>query len=226
MAGIANPPTEPALSIEVRGHQWWWEFAYLNDDPSKTFVTANEIHIPVGKPVRFALKGEDVIHTFWVPSLGGKIQLIPGQTNLTWLEADKPGVYRGQCSQYCGQQHAHMVLTVFADPSDAFEAWREAQLRAASQPNSRRHAPRRAALHRALRGLPHRARHACQRPCRARSDPPHVAHDHRRRRAAQQSRLSCPAGSPIRKASSPVRSCPIRNYPGLISQASDRFSLR
>ena len=115
MAGIANAPTEPALSIEVRGHQWWWEFAYLNDDPSKTFVTANEIHIPVGKPVRFALKGEDVIHTFWVPSLGGKIQLIPGQTNLTWLEADKPGVYRGQCSQYCGQQHAHMVLTVFAD---------------------------------------------------------------------------------------------------------------
>ena len=136
MAGIANPPTEPALSIEVRGHQWWWEFAYLNDDPSKTFVTANEIHIPVGKPVRFALKGEDVIHTFWVPSLGGKIQLIPGQTNLTWLEADRPGVYRGQCSQYCGQQHAHMILAVFADPPAAFEAWREAQLRAAPQPAS------------------------------------------------------------------------------------------
>ena len=86
--------------------------------------------------MRFALKGEDVIHTFWVPSLGGKIQLIPGQTNLTWLEADRPGVYRGQCSQYCGQQHAHMVLTVFADPPKAFEAWREAQLRAASQPGS------------------------------------------------------------------------------------------
>ena len=66
--------------------------------------------------MRFALKGEDVIHTFWVPSLGGKIQLIPGQTNVTWLEADKPGVYRGQCSQYCGQQHAHMVFSVFADP--------------------------------------------------------------------------------------------------------------
>ncbi len=136
MARIANPPSKPALSIEVRGHQWWWEFAYLNDDPSKTFVTANEIHIPVGKPVRFALKGEDVIHTFWVPSLGGKIQLIPGQTNVTWLEADRPGVYRGQCSQYCGQQHAHMVLTVFADPPEAFEAWREGQLRAASQPSS------------------------------------------------------------------------------------------
>lgn len=136
MARIANPPSEPALSIEVRGHQWWWEFVYLNDDPSKTFVTANEIHIPVGKPVRFALEGEDVIHTFWVPSLGGKIQLIPGQTNLTWLEADRPGVYRGQCSQYCGQQHAHMILTVFADPPDSFEAWRAAQLRAASEPTS------------------------------------------------------------------------------------------
>jgi cytochrome c oxidase subunit 2 len=136
MARIAYPPSEPALSIEVRGHQWWWEFAYLNDDPSKTFVTANEIHIPVGKPVRFALKGEDVIHTFWVPSLGGKIQLIPGQTNVTWLEADKPGVYRGQCSQYCGQQHAHMVFSVVADPPSDFEAWRDGQLRAASQPSS------------------------------------------------------------------------------------------
>ena len=136
MARIADPPSEPALSIEVRGHQWWWEFAYLNDDPSKTFVTANEIHIPVGKPVRFALKGEDVIHSFWVPSLGGKIQLIPGQTNVTWLEADKPGVYRGQCSQYCGQQHAHMVFSVVADPPADFEAWRDGQLRAASQPSS------------------------------------------------------------------------------------------
>ena len=136
MAEIANPPSKPVLSIEVRGHQWWWEFVYQNDDPSKIFVTPNEIHIPVGKPVRFALHGEDVIHTFWVPSLGGKIQLIPGQTNVTWLQADRPGVYRGQCSQYCGEQHAHMILVVFADPPHAFEAWREAQLRAASQPNS------------------------------------------------------------------------------------------
>jgi cytochrome c oxidase subunit 2 len=136
MAGIANPPNKPALSIDVRGHQWWWEFVYQNDDPSKIFTTANEIHIPVGKPVRFTLNGEDVIHTFWVPSLGGKIQLIPGQTNVTWLEADRPGVYRGQCSQYCGQQHAHMILSIFADAPDAFEAWRADQLRAASQPAS------------------------------------------------------------------------------------------
>jgi cytochrome c oxidase subunit 2 len=136
MAKIANPPSKPALSIDVRGHQWWWEFAYQSDDPSKIFVTANEIHIPVGKPVRFTLNGEDVIHTFWVPSLGGKIQLIPGQTNVTWLEADRPGVYRGQCSQYCGQQHAHMIFSVFADAPNAFEAWRADQLRAASQPAS------------------------------------------------------------------------------------------
>ena len=136
MARIANPPDKPALSIDVRGHQWWWEFVYQNDDPSKIFTTANEIHIPVGKPVRFTLNGEDVIHTFWVPSLGGKIQLIPGQTNVTWLEADRPGVYRGQCSQYCGQQHAHMIVSVFADAPDAFEAWRADQLRAASKPAS------------------------------------------------------------------------------------------
>ena len=134
MAEIANPPGKPALSINVRGHQWWWEFVYQSDDPSQIFVTANEIHIPVGKPVRFTLNGEDVIHTFWVPSLGGKIQLIPGQTNVTWLQADRPGVYRGQCSQYCGEQHAHMIFSVFADPPDAFEAWRKNQLRAAPQP--------------------------------------------------------------------------------------------
>ena len=134
MAEIANPPGKPALSINVRGHQWWWEFVYQSDDPSQIFVTANEIHIPVGKPVRFTLNGEDVIHTFWVPSLGGKIQLIPGQTNVTWLQADRPGVYRGQCSQYCGQQHAHMIFSVFADPPEAFEAWRKDQLRAAPQP--------------------------------------------------------------------------------------------
>ena len=134
MARIANPPTKPALSIDVRGHQWWWEFVYQNDDPSKIFTTANEIHIPVGMPVRFTLNGEDVIHTFWVPSLGGKIQIIPGQTNVTWLQADKPGVYRGQCSQFCGQQHAHMIFSVFADTPDAFEAWRADQLRAAARP--------------------------------------------------------------------------------------------
>lgn len=131
MARIANPPSEPNFAIEVRGHQWWWEFVYLNRDVSQIFETANEIHIPVGKPVRFDLKGVDVIHTFWIPSLAGKTQIIPGQTNVTWLEADRPGVYRGQCSQFCGEQHAHMILTVFADPPDVYERWRQSQLSAA-----------------------------------------------------------------------------------------------
>ena len=97
-------------------------------------MTANEIRISVGKPVRFTRNGKDVVHTFWLRSFGGKIQLIPGQTNVTWLQADRPGVYRGQCSQYCGQQHAHMIFSVFADPPEAFEAWRKDQLRAAPQP--------------------------------------------------------------------------------------------
>ncbi|MBV9078321.1 MAG: cytochrome c oxidase subunit II [Methylobacteriaceae bacterium] len=136
MAKVANPPSEPALDIEVRGHQWWWEFVYLNKDPSQIFITANEIHVPVGKPVRFALKTADVIHSFWVPRLAGKTDTIPGQTNVAWFEADHPGVYRGQCAQYCGMQHAHMILAVYADRPDEFESWRKAQLQAAPEPSS------------------------------------------------------------------------------------------
>lgn len=137
LARIALPPADPALTIEVRGHQWWWDFRYVdNKDPSQSFTTANEMHIPVGKPVRIVLLSEDVIHEFWVPNLAGKTQLIPGQTNISWLEADKPGVYRGECTQFCGKQHAHMILAVFADPPDAFEAWRKDQLADAPQPSS------------------------------------------------------------------------------------------
>jgi cytochrome c oxidase subunit 2 len=134
MARIANPPSVPALTIEVDGHQWWWEAVYQNTDPSQVFTTANEIHVPVGKPVRIELKSADVIHTFWVPSLAGKTQMIPGQTNVTWLEASRPGVYRGQCSQYCGMQHANMIFYVHADPPDSFELWRKNQLRATAEP--------------------------------------------------------------------------------------------
>ena len=96
LASIAYPPGDPALTIQVRAHQWWWEFHYLNKDPSQAFVTANEIHIPVGKPVRIVLQSADVIHEFWAPNLAGNTQTIPGQTNVSWLEADKPGVYRGE----------------------------------------------------------------------------------------------------------------------------------
>jgi cytochrome c oxidase subunit 2 len=135
MAGISSPPAPAALTIAVTGHQWWWEFTYTDPDhPSAQFVTANEIHIPVGVPVAFALKSADVIHSFWIPALGGKIDLIPGRTNTMWLEAEKPGVYRGQCAEYCGLEHAQMALRVIADTPDDYEAWRENQLAEAVAP--------------------------------------------------------------------------------------------
>jgi cytochrome c oxidase subunit II len=134
LAEIRQPAAEPAVTIEVTAHQWWWEVRYASEDPSQVFETANEIHVPVGEPVRFRLTSEDVIHSFWVPALGGKTDLIPGQTNATWLEADTPGVYRGQCAEYCGLQHAHMALRVFAEPPGEFEAWRQEQLEPADAP--------------------------------------------------------------------------------------------
>jgi cytochrome c oxidase subunit 2 len=132
LADVSAPPSKPKITIEIIGHQWWWEVKYLNSEPSQIFSTANEIHIPVGEPVTIKLRTDDVIHSFWVPALSGKTDLIPGQTNTTWLLADKAGTYRGQCTEYCGLQHAHMGLEVIASPPDKFEAWRENQLRAAS----------------------------------------------------------------------------------------------
>ena len=85
--------------------------------------TADDFHIPVGKPIRFNLIGGDVIHSFWVPALSGKMDTIPGQTNTMWLEADRPGTYRGQCTEYCGKQHAHMGFTITAEPEADYEAW-------------------------------------------------------------------------------------------------------
>ncbi len=130
LAEVAGPPGKPPFTIGVVGHQWWWEFRYRdgNGDVSRTFTTANEIHIPVNQPVRIELSTVDVIHSFWVPALSGKMDTIPGQQNLTWIQADHPGVYRGQCTEYCGQQHAHMGLLVVADPPDQFRAWWDRQL--------------------------------------------------------------------------------------------------
>jgi len=99
---IAKPPYAPALTLTVTGYDWWWKVEYEDDDPTYSFVTANEIHIPVGVPVLVKLKSADVIHAFWVPMLAGKTQMIPGLTNQQWIEADAEGVYRGQCTQYCG----------------------------------------------------------------------------------------------------------------------------
>lgn len=121
---VAAPPHAPSLTLTVTAYDWWWKVEYSNTDGGPAFVTANEIHIPVGEPVKIVLKSADVIHAFWVPQLAGKTQTIPGQINEQWIQADAPGVYRGQCSQFCGAQHAHMAFEVVAQERAAFDAWR------------------------------------------------------------------------------------------------------
>jgi cytochrome c oxidase subunit II len=125
---VASPAQPPSLTVTVTAYDWWWKVAYDDaTDPALNFVTANEIHIPVGEPVKVALRSADVVHAFWVPQLAGKTQTIPGQTNEQWIEADHAGVYRGQCSQFCGAQHAHMAFEVVAQSPADFAAWRAAQ---------------------------------------------------------------------------------------------------
>ena len=108
-----------ALRIEVTGYRWWWDVRY----PDADVVTANEIHIPVGQPVEIGLESADVIHSFWVPELAGKVDQIPGQRNVIRLRADEPGTYRGFCAEFCGLQHAKMQFLVIADPPDEFDRW-------------------------------------------------------------------------------------------------------
>lgn len=126
-------PDEPF--IEVTGHQWWWQVRYPGDGPHEAFTTANEVHVPVGTPVRIAVTTADVIHSFWVPNLHGKIDLVPGRTNVIRITAEEPGTYRGQCAQFCGAQHARMGLFVVAHPPDAYEAWLERQRQPARAPD-------------------------------------------------------------------------------------------
>jgi cytochrome c oxidase subunit II len=123
-----------ALKIKVTGHQWWWEFEYDHLIPSQRVRTANEIHIPTGRPVMLEMTSRDVIHSFWVPNLHGKTDLMTGHQTVTWLQADRPGTYRGQCAEYCGHQHAHMALLVVAEPPEQFNAWLENERRPAPPP--------------------------------------------------------------------------------------------
>ena len=112
-------PEPNAMSIAVIGHDWWWEVRY----PGRTIVSANEIHVPVGRPVRIELTTQDVIHSFWVPQLAGKVDLIPGQRNVLQFTVEREGRYRGQCAEFCGLQHANMAFLVIAQPSGDFERW-------------------------------------------------------------------------------------------------------
>lgn len=137
VAGIlVNTSQKPSLTIAVSGERWWWRVNYLDETGGADFSTANEIHIPVGQEVEFRLASPDVIHSFWVPKLGGKLDMIPGRINSFRLQADKAGVYRGQCAEYCGQQHALMAFDVIALDAEAFETWSEAQRRAAAEPDT------------------------------------------------------------------------------------------
>ena len=120
---------DQSLFVTVVGHQWWWEYRYDSYDGRELgFVTANELHIPTGvdgvaRPVHLTLQSGDVCHSYWVPRLGGKVDLIPGRTNLLSFETTEPGLYLGQCAEYCGDQHANMLLRVVAEPPSEFEAW-------------------------------------------------------------------------------------------------------
>jgi cytochrome c oxidase subunit 2 len=118
------------LRIEVEGYKWWWEVRY----PEAGFVTANEVRVPVGRPVEIDLTSADVIHSFWVPELAGKVDLVPGQRNVLRLTADEAGEYRGQCAEYCGLQHARMAFLVIADPAPVFDDWVERHQRPPPEP--------------------------------------------------------------------------------------------
>lgn len=124
------------LTLLVTGQQFWWQVQYEDASPSRTFTTANEIHIPVGEKVLVKLESSDVIHSFWVPSLNGKLDAIPGRQNQLEIQADRPGVYRGQCAEFCGWQHAHMGLLVVAESREDFERWRDRQISGAHIPDN------------------------------------------------------------------------------------------
>jgi cytochrome c oxidase subunit 2 len=131
---IASLSAPKAPIVKVTGYQWWWEVEYVDAVPGRRLTTANEIHIPAGEPVLVQLAANDVIHSFWVPNLHGKRDMIPGHDAEIWIQADRPGVYRGQCAEFCGHQHAHMGFLVIAQPREAYDAWYESQLQPAALP--------------------------------------------------------------------------------------------
>jgi len=131
---IAGTAAHERLSIIVTGNQWWWDVTYNSDDASKTLRTANELHVPVGVPTRIMLRSNDVIHSFWLPSLAGKQDLIPGREADITIVPSKVGIYRGQCAEYCGTQHAHMAFVVNVDSYPDFINWWNRQLQPAPPP--------------------------------------------------------------------------------------------
>jgi cytochrome c oxidase subunit 2 len=131
---ITSNPGKEALQIRVTGHQWWWEVQYRDSLPQNWVTTANEIHIPVGRPVAFELRSADVIHSFWPPNLSPKRDQIPGNENSLWFQADSAGIYRGECAEFCGHQHAKMAFLIVAEPPSEFVSWLARQRDTAATP--------------------------------------------------------------------------------------------
>jgi cytochrome c oxidase subunit 2 len=131
---LAEHPNQ-ALTIDVIGHQWWWEAHYEDPTPSNRAAAVNEIHVPVGEQIQFKLLSVDVIHSFWAPNMNGKRDLIPGYEGTLWFRADTPGIYRGQCAEFCGLQHAKMAFYIIAEPRAQFAAWLAAGATPANPPS-------------------------------------------------------------------------------------------
>jgi cytochrome c oxidase subunit 2 len=129
VAGLTS--TNP-VTIQITGHQWWWEVQYPNPQADQTVSTANEIHVPAGKPVVILTNSADVIHSFWAPSVHGKRDLLPGYSSAFWIQIDKPGTYTGRCAEFCGLQHAHMGFSIVAEDENTFERWEAQQLKPAA----------------------------------------------------------------------------------------------
>jgi cytochrome c oxidase subunit 2 len=127
-------PSRDPIHVQVIGREWWWEFRYPVSGPATQFSTAYELHIPVNRPVELELVAADVIHSFWVPSLTGKRDAIPGKNNVLLLRAERPGVYEGQCAEFCGTEHANMRFLVVAETAKEYAAWRDRQLATPASP--------------------------------------------------------------------------------------------
>ncbi len=131
----ANSPDPGSLTIDVVGHQWWWEFNYPHPDGSDSVVTAaNELHIPVDEVININLDSKDVLHSFWIPKIAGKVDLVPNHPNQMWILAEEPGEYYGQCAEFCGVAHANMRFRVIAQSRPEFDAWLSTQAQDAVEP--------------------------------------------------------------------------------------------
>lgn len=134
--GWMERPPPGAMIVGITAHMWWWELRYRDPTTGQEVTLANELHLPAGRPVWLGLSSPNVIHSFWVPALGGKMDMVPGRVDQIMVQADQPGTWRGQCAEYCGEQHARMALHVVAHAPADFDAWLAAQAKPAATPDS------------------------------------------------------------------------------------------